>query len=544
MNGDQVLQIIIKAKDQASATLDKFSKKLENNQAQFQKLAAIGTAALVGITAVAYKSLQAYAEVERANRQLEHAVIAVSKGTAEQVKQIQAVTTALEKKAGVDADSLNMGVAQLSTFGLQTKSVIGLTKSLADFTVNQNGLNASADQYISSANIMAKALKGQFGLLEKQGIRFTEAQQKLIKYGSETEKVAALNEGFAQNLRETTDTVAGIDLATAKLNRTMENIKENIGKAVAPAFAALAEKIQPIIEKFATWAEQNPDTIVKILAVGAALAGLAVIVGGLGLVLPTVIAGFAFLASPIGLVAVAVTGLVVLLVGFRDKLTEIFQSIDEKTGLITIFKWAWDQIYTTFSENLLPALQRLWEALKPLEPILVLIAKLVGGVLLLAIDAIVLAITGWIQIITNVLALGAEFAKGIADFFIYPIKTFIDMVKSAIEYVGYLIDKMSQIGGGVKGAVSSIGKKVGKILGFEHGGQVPGARGQAVPIIAHAGETIIPAGKRAGGGDGVNIVLNLNYPSFKSKEDIETVRSQIDYALRDVVRIYKLQPNG
>ena len=30
---------------------------------------------------------------------------------------------------------------------------------------------------------------------------------------------------------------------------------------------------------------------------------------------------------------------------------------------------------------------------------------------------------------------------------------------------------------------------------FEKGGVVPGAVGQAVPIIAHAGETVVPAGQ-------------------------------------------------
>lgn len=82
----------------------------------------------------------------------------------------------------------------MATFGLQSKSVEALTKSLADLTVNQNGVNASGDQYVSSANIMAKAMRGEFGMLQKMGIRFTEHQQELIQTGTETEKVSALQE--------------------------------------------------------------------------------------------------------------------------------------------------------------------------------------------------------------------------------------------------------------------------------------------------------------------------------------------------------------
>jgi hypothetical protein len=35
-------------------------------------------------------------------------------------------------------------------------------------------------------------------------------------------------------------------------------------------------------------------------------------------------------------------------------------------------------------------------------------------------------------------------------------------------------------------------------MSFKHGGKVPGKKGEAVPIIAHAGETIIPADKSKG----------------------------------------------
>jgi len=542
MNGDQTLNIIIKAKDQASATLDKFKGKVEGMQPAFRTMAAVGTAAFVGIAAVAYKSITAYAEVERSQRQLEHAIIGISKGTREQVVEIERQVTALEKKAGVDADSLKMGVAQLATFGLQGKNVVALTKSLADLTVNQNGLNASGDQYVASANIMAKAMRGEFGMLQKMGIRFTEHQQELIKTGTETQKVAAITEGLAQNLRETTDTVGGVDLAMAKLQRAQENITEGIGKALAPALAGLLEKLQPIIERFADWADKHPELIAKIVLLVGGLAGLVAVIGIIGIALPAIIAGFALLASPITLTVIAVTAVIAGFVLAKDKMVELADALDEKTGIITLFKWAWDQIYAMFVNNLMPAIQQLWESLKPLEPILTLIAKVVGVVLIGAVYAITLAITGWVQVIGNIIALGSKFAANIIDFFVYPIKTFIDMVKSAIEYVGYLIDKMSKVGGGIKGAVSSVGKKVGKILGFEHGGTVPGAIGQAVPIIAHGGEEVIPAGRARNGGGGSNIILNLNYPQFKSKEDIDVVRAQLELAMRDVVRIYKLQP--
>lgn len=93
---------------------------------------------------------------------------------------------------------------------------------------------------------------------------------------------------------------------------------------------------------------------------------------------------------------------------------------------------------------------------------------------------------------------------------------------------------------GIKNRVSGISSAVPK---FEHGGTVNGPVGTAVPIIAHGGEKIISAKRNTGNGGG-NIVLNINYPQFRSQDEVEMVRTQIEYALRDVVRIYKLQPTN
>lgn len=313
--------------------------KLDNLAPAFKKMAAVGAATLTGLTLIANKSISAYAEVERAQRQLEHAVIDVSKGTKGQVAQINELTASLEKKAGIDADSLTMGVAQLSTFGLSTDAVIGLTKSLADLTVNQSGINAGSEDYIQSANNIAKALNGQFGILEKSGIRFSEAQKNLILYGTETEKVAALQDGFNQNLRETTDTVDGVDLASAKMKRSMENISENIGKALKPAFEDLARILTPILEKIVAWSEANPQLVVRIIEVVAVLAVLLTAIGLIGLALPPIITGFGLIAFAIGAISAPILLIVGLLAVIGGAIYYLWSNWDMH---VSNMKWAFE----------------------------------------------------------------------------------------------------------------------------------------------------------------------------------------------------------
>jgi hypothetical protein len=342
---ERELSLILRLKDQASQELSGFSGKLDQLQPTFRKMAAVGTAAFVGITAVIYKSTKAYAEVERANRQLEHAVIGVSKGTKEQVKAISDASIALEKKVGLDGEALKIGAAQLSTFGLQSKSVVDLTKSLADFTVNQNGLNASSEQYIASANIMQRAMKGQFGRLELMGVRFTEAQKEIILFGTESEKVAAIQEGFAQNLRETTDTVDGLDVAMAKAARNSEAVQDALGKALAPVIISLSETLLPLIERFAQWAEENPQLVKQITIAAAGFAALVAVLGFLGMIIIPLKAGIMAVAfvlgailTPIGLVIASIIAIIAVVAYWIKNWEEIKETI----------VWTWEIIKEAF----------------------------------------------------------------------------------------------------------------------------------------------------------------------------------------------------
>lgn len=293
---------------QVSGQFSALDGQLQKLEPAFTKMAAVGTVAFGAVAGVVGMSVNSFIEAERATRQLEHAVIDVSKGSREQVDAILAVTDALQKKSGVDGDALAMGAAQLSTFGLQTQSVLDLTKSMADLTVNQSGLAAGADDYVGSANTIAKALNGQFGVLEKSGIRFTEAQQQLIKFGTESEKVAALTEGLNQNLRETTDTIGETaEGGMARLNQSLGDVAETIGAAFLPIIQQVVEKIVPVVQKVTEWAAENPKLVAAILAAVGAAGLIVAAIGTLGLILPSIIAGIGMLSTAVGVLGTVFT---------------------------------------------------------------------------------------------------------------------------------------------------------------------------------------------------------------------------------------------
>lgn len=351
--------------------LDNFSGKVESLEPTFKKMATVGTAGFAAIAGVVGVAVANFGEAERAQRQLEHAVLDVSKGTREQVEAISDLSDALQKKAGIDGDALKMGTAQLSTFGLQSTSVVALTKSLADLTVNQNGVNASADQYVQSANVIAKALQGQFGVLEKSGIRFTEHQKSIIENGKESEKVAAIIEGLNQNLRETTDTLGGVDVASAKMSRSFGEIMESVGKSFAPLLEQISATITPFLAKMQEWIEANPTLARNIIVATAAIFGLLAVVGTIGLVIPSIIAGFGALATAASAVGVAITfmmgpiGLVILAIGALIAAgVLLYQHWDQVKGFAESI---WNSITQTISNAMSTAasiMSSIWEGIK------------------------------------------------------------------------------------------------------------------------------------------------------------------------------------
>lgn len=341
-------------------------------------------------------------------------------------------------------------------------------------------------------------------------------------------------------------------------NQVLSNMKDtlNIFLADLVKSTGIFDGVKKAMAAFNTWLNENKDSIRDaIVWLGKHKEILAAVAGAiLGGMVPALYALVAALAAAVPLLGpfMAIGALVGILAaialnagGLRDQLMALMQVFDEKTGLITLFQWAWQQIVTTWNENLKPALGELWTAitdlfaaLQPLEPVLMLIAKVAGGALLVAIYGITLAITGWIQVITAIISLATEFAAAVVRNFTQPIKDFTTAVRDAYDWVVKLIKKASEIGGSVGSKVKGGISKVGDLLGFEHGGTVPGPVGTPVPIIAHGQETILPANQKGPVGNTINV--EIYNPSVRSNDDITEMRRQMEQVFRGILQNNKV----
>lgn len=351
--------IIVDAKDNASKKFQTMSKSMGASLKTVSTAAAVAGGAMSALLAITVKD---GAAAESANKQLEHAVLNVTGATEEQLKATMALADELERTGVLAATNIKVGQAQLSTFGLTNREVQGLSKSMADYAVSQFGVNASQEQMTQSANVFAKVLQGQFGVLEKSGIRFTEAQKQAILFGDEMERLTAINEGMAQNLKFTNDVaLQTFEGQLAKLKVQVGNVSEEIGLALIPALVDIANKVRPVVENILSWMRENPRLMQTIVQVTAVVASLATVIGGLGLIIGPLTAGITALGaalgvllSPVGAIVIAVAGLTAGILhlwetneGFREFVIEAWENI--KTSVVSAMQVVGDAVTNTLS---------------------------------------------------------------------------------------------------------------------------------------------------------------------------------------------------
>jgi len=364
---DKEIGIVVKAKDEASKQMGDIAN---NFKSSFQTMSAASAIAGGAIVTFLGSTLSGAAEAEAANRQLEHAVLNVSHANQDQLESTMALADALEAKGVLDGDAIKVGLAQLSTFGLSNDAVQALGGSMADLAVNQFGVNASSDQLSQTANVLAKALNGQFGVLEKSGIRFTEAQQHAIQFGTELEKVAAINEGLAQNLKYTNEVaLTTFEGKMAHMNVAIGNVTESIGMALFPVIQQLAEMILPVVQSMMSWINENQQLFAIIVQIVGVVGVMMTLFGGIGLILPALSAGLsafgavlAFIVSPVGLVVVGVTALIATLVYLYNTNETVRSAFNAAwSGIVMIVTAAITQVQAIITTTI-NTIRALWES--------------------------------------------------------------------------------------------------------------------------------------------------------------------------------------
>lgn len=237
---------------------------------------------------------------------------------------------------GLTENQMRAGATELSSYfkaiGMSDEATADLVNSNIELVANMSAFaNVPFDEALAD---IKSGLMGNYEALDKYAISIGAANLEESEYVktlgkkwselSEQEKIYAI---LAMAQQQSAD-YSGLARQEAESFTTQANLLKTqlqetagaIGMQLLPVLQPLLEKVVSLVEKFANWAEENPELCNTILMVVGAISGLAVVFGTLAVGLGTAIILFSTLSAPIliviGVIAALVAGLVALWVNW------------------------------------------------------------------------------------------------------------------------------------------------------------------------------------------------------------------------------------
>lgn len=233
-------EVEVAADDLADAikNIKQKTKDLENgliNSNQMVQAFEQVTQAVQGLQSAMHGLTDAYAVQSAAEARLEQMMRNTMDATDDEIQSIKDLA-AEQQKLGVIGDEVILsGAQELATYMQKKESLEALIPVMDDMIAQQYGYNASAESAVSVAQMLGKVFAGETGALKRLGYTFDEAQEAVLKYGTEEEKVAMLTEVVGQIVDGTNAKLAATPYGQiVQTGMAMGDLKETIGKMIAP----------------------------------------------------------------------------------------------------------------------------------------------------------------------------------------------------------------------------------------------------------------------------------------------------------------------
>ena len=294
--------------------------KLSSVGGSFIKAGAIATAVSVPIIAGIHKAMDAYMIQSAAETKLTE-IYRTRMGVTQQAAQATIDYAAALQKQGVIGDEVLLsGAQQLATFAKYPGTINSLLPAMGNLLAQQKGVNATAQDATQIGNLMGKVLQGQTGALKRVGITFDEAQEKVLKYGTEEEKAAMLAQVITENVGNMNKVMAETpEGKIQQMKNAFGDMAEQIGATLAPVLADLANwistNLMPKLQSLIEWFQGNPVAAKIIVAVAGILAvgaPLLILIGTLISSIGTIMGILPMLAGPAGIVIAVIAAIIAI----------------------------------------------------------------------------------------------------------------------------------------------------------------------------------------------------------------------------------------
>lgn len=152
--------------------------------------------------------------------------------TQDQIDAVKTLASELQT-VGVIGDEITLaGLQELGTYIENADSLKTMSGVLDDMLAQQYGFNATAESAVTISTMLGKVLEGQTSALSRYGYSFTEAQEQLLKYGTEEQRVATLAEVVEASVGGMNAALAQTPVGRMKqLSNALSDVKEQFGQA-------------------------------------------------------------------------------------------------------------------------------------------------------------------------------------------------------------------------------------------------------------------------------------------------------------------------
>jgi|GEM_PF-3437296 len=147
-------------------------------------------------------------------------------------------------------DMFLAGATELARHVESAESITMLNNALADFTAGASGLNATAGDMASKAQVIGMALQGNYRQLERKGFALSETQKDMLYYGTELERVAIINDVVARSFGGLAEALSNTPEAKMmELRGAIAGVHEEIGLKLQPIFLDMMGQINKHLPK-------------------------------------------------------------------------------------------------------------------------------------------------------------------------------------------------------------------------------------------------------------------------------------------------------
>lgn len=345
----------------------------------------------------------------------------------EEIQSIKDLASA-QQKLGIIGDEVQLaGAQELGTYVAKKDTLAKLIPAMNDMIAQQYGFNATQESAVNIATMMGKVMEGQVGALSRYGYSFTEAQEQILKFGTEEQKAATLAEVVRQAVGGVNEALAATPEGKMKqVSNAMGDIKERIGNIIVRIESAL----MPVMEKVVSWTEGVMSTIESSMSsvvqwitshadtISSVLSGIFnVVTTSLGIV-------FRILRGVIGFVSGAIS--------LMSDIYPVIIGVASAVGILTIAMnaakismLAQEAILNILivKETIVAGVTKIWtgvqaafNAVMALNPVVLIVAGVIA--LIGAIVSVCRHITGW-----------GSLWKGVMGFMKYSFFAFVDAIK-------------------------------------------------------------------------------------------------------------------